>query len=120
MIVLIRKTAVVALVCILVYASWLMLQLTLPYTAFRPGIDFLKTKISVYHIAHWRWSFYTHIFTALPVLVCGMLQFSGYVIRKRPRLHRISGYIYVVDVLLVTGPAALVMSLFNVALARDG
>src|SRR3954471_9092680 len=102
----IRKTGSLLLTGALLYAGWLMLRLTLPYTAFKSGIDFLKTKISVYHITHWRWSFYTHIFTALPVLLCGMLQFSGYVIRKLPRLHRISGYIYVVDVLLITGPAA--------------
>lgn len=112
MVAIIRKVVVGMLVCILLYASWLMLRLTLPYTAFLPGIDFLKTKISVYHITHWRWSFYTHIFTALPGLLCGLLQFSSYVIRNWPRVHRISGYIYVVDVLLITGPAALVMSFY--------
>lgn len=99
-------------ILIVLYASYLMLRITLPFTALRPGIGFLRTKFAIYHIRHWRWSFYIHIFTAIPVLLCGLSQFSGYLIRRMPRLHRISGYIYVVDVLAVTGPAALVMSFY--------
>lgn len=94
------------------YAAWLMLQLTLPYTALQPGIDFLKTKVNVYHIAHWRWSFYTHVFTGILALVTGFTQFSGAIIRHRPWLHRICGYAYVANVMVITGPAALVMSFY--------
>ena len=98
------------LIAALLWSAWLLLQLTLPYTALKPGIDFLKTKVNVYHILPWRWSFYTHVFTAMPALLAGLTQFSGYIMRRWPRLHRICGYIYVVDVLFVTGPAALLMS----------
>lgn len=96
----------------ILYASWLMLRLTWPYTALRPGIDFLKTKAFIYHILHWRLSFYIHVFTGILALLTGLTQFSGYIIRQLPKLHRISGYLYVVNVLAVTGPAALVMSFY--------
>ena len=89
-----------------------MLRLTLPYTALKPGIDFLQTKVFVYHILHWRLSFYIHVFTGILALVAGMFQFSSYILRKLPRLHRITGYIYTINVLFITGPAALVMSFY--------
>lgn len=107
-----RSVLKILLLAAFFYACWLMLELTLPYTALKPGIDFLKTKAAIYHILHWRLSFYTHVFSALIVLVTGFFQFSGYVIRRWPKVHRITGYIYVVDVLLITGPAALVMSFY--------
>lgn len=105
-----RKALLAAAFVAWLYAAWLMLQLTLPYLALHRGVEFLRTKENVYHLAHWRFSFYVHVFSALAALVCGLLQFSGYIIRRKPRLHRVSGYIYVVNVLLITGPAALVMS----------
>lgn len=96
----------------ILYAGWLMLQLTLPYLALKPGVDFLQTKIFIYHILHWRLSFYIHVFTGIFALVAGLLQFSGYIIQWHPKIHRVCGYIYVVNVLLITGPAALVMSFY--------
>lgn len=112
-----RSTLLIRLFRILVvggilYASWLMLRLTWPYTALRPGIDFLKTKAFIYHILHWRLSFYIHVFTGIIALLTGLTQFSGYIIRRLPKLHRISGYAYVINVLAITGPAALVMSFY--------
>jgi hypothetical protein len=107
-----RRIAWAALLLALLYASWLMLRLTLPYTALQPGIDFLKTKVNIYYFAPWRWSFYVHVFTGLAALVAGFTQFSAYIMRRHKALHRTMGYIYVVDVLLVTGPAALVMSFY--------
>jgi hypothetical protein len=107
-----RRVSYLVLLAALLYASYLMLTLTLPYTALKPGIDFLKTKVNVYHLAHWRWSFYTHVFTAIAALVAGFTQFSPYIMRRMPRLHKAMGYVYAIDVLLVTGPAALLMSFY--------
>ena len=96
----------------LLYASWLMLNLSLPYVQMKGGIDFLKTKELVYHIRHWRYSFYIHVFTSLFILVAGIFQFNKYILKNHKRLHRISGYIYVLDVLFVAGPAGLVMAFY--------
>ncbi len=96
----------------LIFTSWLMLRLSLPYTALKPNIDFLQTKQFIYHIAHWRYSFYIHVFTSIFVLVAGLFQFSSYIIRKLPLLHRISGYVYVIVVLFISGPASFIMALY--------
>lgn len=100
-----------AAACIL-YGGYLMIQLTLPYLAFRKNIDFLQTKELIYHIKHWRWSFYIHVFTGSIALLAGLIQFNRTILTKHKRVHRICGYIYVINVLFVTGPAALIMSLY--------
>ena len=89
-----------------------MLLLSAPYIAFKSNIDFLRTKQTVYPILLWRWSFYVHVFTGVFILLAGLAQFSGYLIRKFKTAHRFLGYIYVTGVLAVTGPAGMVMAFY--------
>lgn len=109
---LVRKIAEIGIAICILYAGYLMIQLTLPYTAFRKNIDFLQSKELIYHIKHWRWSFYIHVFTGSIALFAGLIQFNKVVLTKYKKTHRIVGYIYVINILLVTGPAALIMSLY--------
>lgn len=97
---------------LILYGTWLMLRLSWPYTSFNRYTDFLMTKQWVYHIRHWRLSFYTHVFISSVVLVTGLLQCSWYLLKKYPRLHRTSGKIYVLTVLCLSGPSGLVMSFY--------
>ena len=94
------------------YASYLLILLSLPFIHFEPGVDFLATKQLIYHIRPWRISFYVHVFTSPFVIVAGLLQFSRWIMNKRPKIHRISGYVYIVVLLFITGPAAFIMSLY--------
>lgn len=96
----------------ILYASYLLILLSLPYIHFKANVDFLKTKQLIYHIDIWRWSFYTHVFTSPFVILSGLIQFSPTLIRKSPRLHRLSGKIYLIVLVFITGPSAFVMSLF--------
>jgi uncharacterized membrane protein len=97
---------------VIAYASYLLILLSLPYIHFEKGVDFLETKQLIYHIKAWRFSFYVHVFTSPIVIVAGLFQFSRWVIRKLPRLHKALGYTYIVVLLFITGPAAFVMSLY--------
>jgi hypothetical protein len=107
-----RRIIFYVFTAIILYASWLMLLLSLPYTSFGRYVDFLMTKQLVYHIRHWRVSFYVHVFTSIIVLVTGLLQFSRYLLKKFPGLHRRSGKIYVFVVLLFSGPSGLIMGFY--------
>jgi hypothetical protein len=100
------------LAALILSGAWLMLRLSWPYTAFNRYTDFLMTKQLVYHIRHWRISFYIHVFVSTIVLVTGLLQSSMYLLRRYPRLHRYSGKIYVITVLCFSGPAGLIMSFY--------
>lgn len=97
---------------LILYASYLLILLSLPYIHFEAGVEFLSTKQLIYHIKIWRASFYIHVFTSPFVIVAGLFQFNRYILRKRKKLHRIMGYIYIIDVLLISGPAAFVMSMY--------
>lgn len=94
------------------YASYLLILLSLPYIYFEPNVEFLGTKQLIYHIDVWRISFYVHVFSSPIVIIAGLFQFNKWIIRNRPKWHRALGYAYVVTVLLISGPAALVMSFY--------
>ena len=96
----------------ILYASYLLILLALPYVNFEANVDFLRTKQLIYHIDTWRWSFYIHVFTSPLVILTGLIQFSPALIRKSPNIHRISGKIYLIVLVFITGPAAFVMSLY--------
>lgn len=97
---------------IIAYASYLLVLLSLPFTSFEKDIDFLETKQLIYHIKIWRASFYIHVFTSPLVIIAGLLQFNRWIIKNKPKVHKVAGYIYIVVLLFITGPAALVMSLY--------
>lgn len=96
----------------LAFFSFLMIRLSLPYTAMREDVSFLRSKQAVYYLDYWRISFYVHVFTSTLVLLAGFTQFNGRLLRTRPRLHRTVGYVYILTVCLVTGPAGLVMGFY--------
>lgn len=101
---------VLLLIC-LAWGCWLMIALSLPYRTIKPNVDFLLTKQNVYYNRPWRFSFYTHVYTSVLVLVAGFTQFNSWLLSRYPVIHRSVGWVYFVTILLVTGPAAFVMSL---------
>jgi hypothetical protein len=90
-------------------ATYLMFQLSIPYTSFQKNIDFLGTKQNVYHIDYWRYSFYVHVFTSIFVLPGGFTQFNSAFFGKA--WHRKLGMIYVLTVLFISAPTGFLMGL---------
>jgi len=82
------------------------------YIPMQTDVAFLQLKQQYIHITEWRIAFFVHVFSSLLVLFAGFTQFSKKLLKQRPKLHRALGYIYVTDVLLVTGPAGLLMSFY--------
>lgn len=82
------------------------------YIPYNTDIGFLRIKQQYINIDHWRIAFFIHVYASIWVLLAGFTQFSRKLLRNKPRLHRIFGYIYVTDVLLITGPAGLLMGFY--------
>jgi len=97
---------------VILYAVYLLVLLTVPYLAFEKNTDFLLTKQLIYHLDWWRWSFYIHIFSSPVIILSGLFQFSRKMIRNHPKWHRRLGKIYLVFVLFISGPSALIMSFY--------
>lgn len=94
------------------YASYLLILLSLPFASFDRDIDFLETKQLIYHIKIWRASFYIHVFTSPLVIISGLFQFNRWIIKHKPKVHKVAGYVYIIVVLFISGPSAFVMSLY--------
>jgi uncharacterized membrane protein len=89
-----------------------MASITMAYIPYNTDIGFLRIKQQYIGIDHWRTAFFIHVYASMWVLFAGFSQFSSSLLRNTPKLHRTLGYIYVVDVLLITGPAGLVMGFY--------
>lgn len=102
----------IALLLSLAFFTLLMARITAAYIPYNTDVGFLRIKQSYIDIDHWRVAFFVHVYMSLWALLAGFTQFSGTIREYYPKLHRIFGYIYVTDVILVTGPAGLLMGFY--------
>lgn len=97
---------------VVAFFTFLMARIVLPYRSGRLDLDFLLSKQHIIHLWHYKAAFYLHIFPALLVLAAGMTQFSDYILKKIPMLHRWVGKLYVLSILGICGPAGFVMAFY--------
>ena len=101
-----------AVLLTLAFFTLLMAEITAAYIPYNTDVGFLRIKQDYIDIDHWRIAFFIHVYASLWVLLAGFTQFSEQVRDLYPRLHRFFGYIYVTDVILITGPAGLLMGIY--------
>lgn len=105
-----QKTRNIILVILLAFFTYLMLRITIQYIPVQTDVAFLQIKQEYIGIDIWFTSFYIHVYTSMFVLIAGFTQFSSYIQKNNKALHRTFGYIYIIVVLFISGPASLVMS----------
>lgn len=96
----------------LAFFTWLMARITVAYIPYNTDVGFLRIKQHYIHIDEWRIAFFIHVYASLWVLLAGFTQFSKRIQQRNSKLHRVFGYIYVTNVLLITGPAGLLMGFY--------
>lgn len=89
-----------------------MARITFEYIPYNTDVGFLRIKQDYIDIDHWRIAFFVHVYASIWVLLAGFTQFSGRLRDYYPHLHRAFGYAYVLNVLLLTGPAGLLMGFY--------
>jgi hypothetical protein len=93
--------------------SWLMLTKVVPYFAFERGMLFLSTKTDkVLDNPVFMISFYVHITSSLWVMAGGVFQFVPALYRSKPMLHRNTGKLYILSVLLLAAPSGLILAFY--------
>lgn len=102
----------ICLLAALAFFCWLMASITVNYIPYNIDVGFLRIKQQYIGVDHWRIAFFIHVYASIWVLLAGFTQFSNTIQRTNPRLHRVMGYIYVTDVLVITGPAGLIMGFY--------
>ncbi len=86
---------------------------TFPYFSFIHAFGFMGTKTDAV-LSKWDFNlfFYSHITASFIVLVTGPAQFLPVILRRYPRFHRVSGYLYIAGILLVAAPSGAGLSLY--------
>ena len=89
-----------------------MLKITLQYIPYDTDVAFLKIKQDVIDIPFYKIAFFTHVYTAIFVLLAGFTQFSSKIRRKFPKIHKRAGWLYGTIVLLFASPSGFYMGIF--------
>ena len=106
----------VILMVLLLFFSYLMLEITLDYFPFSTKVGFLRIKQWMFReypgavSKFWLTAFYIHIMTSMIVLLAGLTQFSKRLYKYK--IHRNLGKIYVLVVVFLSGPTGLIMGYF--------
>jgi hypothetical protein len=94
------------------FFTFLMARITAEYIPYNTDVGFLRIKQDYIDIDHWRIAFFVHVYASLWVILAGFTQFSSRIQSFYPGIHRALGYVYITNILMITGPAALLMSVY--------
>ncbi len=94
------------------FFAFLLLKISLQYIPYNTDIAFLRIKQDVIDIPFYKLAFFIHVYTAIFVLPAGFTQFSVFIRRNFTLLHKYTGWIYAVTVILLAGPSGFYMGLY--------
>ena len=97
---------------VILFFSFLMIRLTIPYFSFETDVDFLLTKQGILYNKIWLTSFYCHIAASPFILLAGMIQFNNYFLKNYKKIHRIVGKGYILLILLISAPSGFIMAIY--------
>lgn len=100
------------LLAILAFFVFQMARISMAYVPYNTDVGFLQIKQDYIDIDVWRTAFFVHVYMSIWVLLAGFTQFSKRFRARQRGLHRTFGYIYSVDVVLITGPAGFIMGIY--------
>ncbi|RAW01120.1 DUF2306 domain-containing protein [Pseudochryseolinea flava] len=106
-----KVTKFLALVTLLFF-SFLMLRITLPYLSLERDVRFLQIKRAVIDNDGWRTAFFVHVFSSIFLLIAGFTQFFSPLKKRYSAVHKLVGKMYVVILLFISGPAGLIMAFY--------
>lgn len=107
-----KKILSYTLLLLLGFFTYQIFLITKVYYPIQYEVGFLRIKQEYISISHWKIAFLVHVFSSIWVLMAGFTQFLPIFLQKYPKIHRIVGYFYVLDILLITGPASFIMALY--------
>ena len=94
------------------YFCYLMLDISLQYIPFDTDVAFLRIKQDYIGREHYRIAFFTHVYTSFFCLLAGFTQFSPYVRKKLPALHRSGGWLYALSILFLAAPSGFIIGIY--------
>lgn len=89
-----------------------MLKITLQYFPINFDVAFLRIKQNYIHFTHYKIAFYTHVIFSIFSLLSGYTQFSKKLRKRFPNIHKYSGWLYIVTILLFAAPSGFIIALY--------
>ncbi|RYD80839.1 MAG: DUF2306 domain-containing protein [Sphingobacteriales bacterium] len=87
-------------------------EITLRYFPYSPAASFLQIKqTEVTTLPYYLPVFYIHVYSSMFCLLAGFTQFNPYFLKKKKKVHRSLGYLYVLTALMFSAPTGFVMGL---------
>ena len=103
----------ISLYGIWIFFIYLLVLITLQYIPIDFEAAFLRTKTDEIQHLHYQIAFFTHVYSSIWVMIAGLFQFSTYIRRHYPMIHKWAGYLYVGFVLVLACPSGLVMGYYG-------
>ena len=89
-----------------------MIEISLQYIPYHTDVAFLRIKQDYIGMWYYRLAFFTHAYFAILVLPAGLTQFSTNIRKQYSAIHRWSGWIYAIAILLLVAPSGLVLGIY--------
>ncbi len=106
-----RRLLTVGLILLYLFFCYLMLEITLQYIPFDTDVAFLRIKQDYIHLNYYKWAFFIHVYTSFFVLLAGFTQFFPSLQQRWSQIHRLSGWLYIIVVLLFAAPSGFIIGI---------
>lgn len=93
------------------YLCFLMVKICLAYFPWQTDQNFLLLKQDIVDTQPWQFAFKVHVIASSFVLIAGFTQFFRIFRNKHPRLHRLSGWLYILTILIFALPSGFILAL---------
>jgi len=94
------------------FFCFLMLKISMQYIPYDTDVAFLRIKQDYIGLAHYRIAFFGHVYASFFCLLAGFTQFSPFIRKNYPALHRSSGWLYAGSILLLAAPTGFVIAIY--------
>lgn len=101
-----------SLISLVIYAylCYLMVAICLQYFPWQTDQHFLLLKQDVVNTQPWQAAFKIHVISSSFVLIAGFTQFFRVFRKRYPRIHRWSGWLYIITILGLSLPSGLILA----------
>ncbi len=98
------------LLLVYIYLCYLMVKICIQYFPWQNDRNFLLLKQDLVETQPWRIAFQVHVITSSLVLIAGFTQFFRIFRTRFPKIHRCSGWLYIITVLLLALPSGFILA----------
>ena len=94
----------------LIYFIYLLGLITIQYIPLRYDVAFLNIKHEEIKLTYYKLAFFSHVYTSIVIISLGLTQFSRTIRSRFSFIHKLSGKVYVLLILLIGCPSGLIMA----------